>query len=195
MIETEMNFKTLVLISLLLLGPALTAAAQDAKCTLKIAQLATVPELRGFRLGMTLSEFKARVPKLSLQPADEFGATAINIYPEHEDNIDKASFEGVRTISLDFLDGRVTSLWVGYAPEFKWKTQDEFLSGMTRVLSLPDAWAIKSRGRQLACEDFQVLVSSIGGNPSIRFVDEAAHRTLEERKAAKEAAEEESKPQ
>lgn len=183
-----MSFKNLALLCLLILCSSLAAAAQGAECTLKIAQLATVPELRGFRLGMTLAEFKARVPKLSVHAADEFGATAINIYPEHEDNIDKATFEGVRTISLDFLDGRVVSLWVGYAPDFKWKTQDDFLSGMTRVLSLPDAWTTKSRGRQLACDDFQIQVSSIGGNPSIRFVDEAAHRTLEARKAAKEEA-------
>lgn len=189
-----MSFKTLALLCLLLLCSSLTAAAQSATCTLKIAQLTNVPELRGFRLGMTLAEFKARAPKLNLRAADEFGATAINIYPEHEANIDKATFEGVRTISLDFLDGRVTSLWVGYAPDFKWKTQDEFLSGMTRALSLSGAWETKLRGRQLTCEDFQIQVSSIGGNPSIRFVDEAAHRTLEERKAAKEAKEEAAEP-
>jgi hypothetical protein len=189
-----MNLKSLALICVLTLCCSLTAAAQETKCALKISQLATAPELHGFRLGMTVAEFKARAPRLMLQAADEFGATAINIYPEHEANIDKASFEGVRTISLDFLDGRVVMLWIGYAPGFKWKTPDEFLSGMTRSLSLPGAWTAKTRGQQLACDDFQILVSSIGGNPSIRFVDEAAHRTLEERKAAKEAAEEESKP-
>jgi hypothetical protein len=189
-----MNFRSLALICLLTLCCGLTAAAQETKCALKISQLAAPPELHGFRLGMTLAEFKARVPRLTLRPADEFGATAINIYPEHEENIDKASFDGVRTISLDFLDGRVVMLWVGYAPGFKWKTPEEFLSGMTRALSLPDAWTAKTRGQQLTCDDFQVQVSSIGGNPSIRLVDVAAHRTLEERRAAKEAAAEESKP-
>ncbi|MDX6696267.1 MAG: hypothetical protein QOF02_3870 [Blastocatellia bacterium] len=189
-----MKFKSLALICLLTPVCCLTAAAQETKCALKISQLVAAPELHGFRLGMTLAEFKARVPKLAIRPADEFGATAINIYPEHEENIDKASFEGVRTISLDFLDGRVVMLWVGYAPGFKWKTPDEFLSGMTRALALPAAWTTRPRGQQLACDDFQILISSIGGNPSIRFVDEAAHRTLEERKAAKEEAAEESKP-
>lgn len=183
-----MNFKNLALACALLFCTAMTAEAQETKCALKLTQLAAAPELRGFRLGMTLEQFKARLPNLAIRPADEFGATAINIYPEHNDIADKASFEGVRTISLEFLDGRVVMLWIGYAPDFKWKSPDEFLSGMTRSLSLPDAWQTKSRGRQLSCDDFQVTVSSIGGNPSIRFVDEAARRTLEERKAAKEEA-------
>ncbi|HYO90678.1 MAG TPA: hypothetical protein VEQ40_03550 [Pyrinomonadaceae bacterium] len=188
-----MNFKNLALACALLFSMALTTAAQDAKCTLKLAQIAAAPELRGFRLGMTLEQFKARVPNLAIRPADEFGATAVNIYPEHNDISDKASFAGVRTISLEFLDERVVMLWIGYAPDFKWKSADEFLSGMARSLNLPDAWQTKSRGRQLSCDDFQVTISSIGGNPSIRFVDEAARRTLEERKAAKE--EEAAEPQ
>jgi hypothetical protein len=181
-----MNCKNLALACVLLCCTALTAAAQETKCALKIAQLATAPELRGFRLGMTLEQLKARVPNLAVRTADEFGATAVNIYPEHNDISDKASFEGIRTISLEFLDGRVVMLWVGYAPNFKWKSTDEFVSGMTRSLNLPDAWQTKSRNRQLACDDFQATIYSIGGNPSIRLVDEAARRTLEERKAAKE---------
>jgi hypothetical protein len=185
-----MNFKHLALLCTLILCGAHVASAQETKCTLKITQLAAAPELRGFRLGMTMEQFRARVPKLNIRPADEFGTTAINIYPEYETNIDKATFEGVRTISLDFLDGRVVSLWVGYAPDFKWKNFDEFLEGMTRSLSLPVTWQTKMRARELACEDFHVIANTIGGNPSIRLVDDAARRTLEERKAAKDAAEE-----
>lgn len=185
-----MNLKHLALACGLLLCSAAAASAQAAKCTLKLAQLPTVPELRGFRLGMTLEQFRARVPKLILRPADEFGATAINIYPEHENNIDKTTFEGVRTISLEFLDGRVVSLWVGYAPEFKWKTLEEFLAHMPSALNLPDAWQVKGRGKQMTCDDFQVTISTIGGNPSIHLLDPAAKLTLDERKAAKEEKEE-----
>jgi hypothetical protein len=191
-----MSFKTLALACALLAFTSLSATAQETKCTLKIAQLTGAPELRGFRLGMTMEQFKARVPQVPIHPADEFGFTAVNIYPEHNDNVDRASLEGVRTISLEFLDGRVAMLWIGYAPGFKWKSIEEFLGGMTRALALPDAWQTRQRGRQLSCEDFQVTVSSIGGNPSIRFVDQPAQQTLEERKAAKEeAAEPQPTPQ
>lgn len=190
-----MSLRNLLFHCGLILCCSLTVAAQENRCSLKLSQLGAPPELRGFRLGMTLAEFKARAPKLNIRPADEFGSTAINIYPERDDNIDRASFDGIRTISLEFLDGRVVSLWIGYTPEFKWKTLDEFLSGMTHSLSLPEAWAIKARGRQLSCDDFQVTVSTIGGNPSIRFVDVNAGRLLEERKAAKEEKEEASEPQ
>jgi hypothetical protein len=183
-----MSGKHLALLCPMILCCALTLHAQETKCALKSAQLAAAPELRGFRLGMTIEQFRERVPNLTVRQPDEFGATAINIYPEHEDKIDRATFEGIRTVSLEFLDGRVVSLWVGYAPEFKWKSVDEFLAGISRSLALPDAWVVKSRGKQLSCEDFQVTVSSIGGNPSIRIVDESARRTLEARKAAKEEA-------
>lgn len=189
-----MNCKTFALACALLFCCVLPLKAQETKCTLKVGQLSSAPELSGFRLGMTLEQFKARVPKLTLRGADEFGATAINIYPEHEDNIDKPSFAGVRTISLEFLDGRVVMLWVGYAPGFKWPDIDSFLSGMTRSLNVPNLWETKARARQLTCDDFQVTISTIGGNPSIRFVDETAKQTLEDRKAAKEEREEAAKP-
>jgi hypothetical protein len=185
-----MKLKNLALGCTLLICCALAASGQETKCNLKITHLESVPELRGFRLGMTLEQFSARVPKLNLRPADEFGATAINIYPEYNDNLDRATFAGIRTISLEFLDSRVVSLWVGYAPDFKWKSNEEFLAQMTRALHLPNLWQTKSRGQQLTCDDFQINIYTIGGNPSIRFTDEAAHRTLEQRKAAKDEAEE-----
>lgn len=189
-----MTYKTFALVCLLLCGCALSLKAQETECIVKIAQLSSAPELSGFRLGMTIDQFKARVPKLALRGADRFGATAINIYPEYEKNIDKASFAGIRTISLEFLDNRVVMLWIGYAPGFKWPDMDSFLSGMTRSLNLPHLWEEKSRGQQLTCDDFQVMISTIGGNPSIRFVDLAAHRTLEQRKAAKEEQGEATRP-
>jgi len=163
-------------------------SAQESRCTLKLAELPSISELRGFRLGMTSEQVKARLPKLHLNPADEFGFTALNIFPDYETGIDKAAFESVRSISLEFLDGRVSSLWIGYDKTFKWQTLDEFTAGMTTALKLPNSWRTKFRTRLLDCADFSVAVIPVGESPSLKIIDEAAREALEKRKAAKEEA-------
>jgi len=40
---------------------------------LKLAEMSTSPELRGFRVGMTLEEVRARLPKAQFPRADEYG--------------------------------------------------------------------------------------------------------------------------
>ena len=165
---------------------ACAASAQESKCTLKKSELPSIPELRGFHLGMTIEQVKARAPKVQLRPADEFGSTALNLFPDYETGIEKTTFEGVRTISLEFLDGRVLSLWIGYDQSFKWKTPEEFVPGFTNALKLPEAWRQKFRNRLLECADFSVSVIPVGGSLSIKLTDEAAREILEKRKAAKE---------
>ena len=167
---------------------ACAAVAQDAKCTLKLAELAAPAELRGFRVGMTLEEVRARLPKAQFPAADEFGFASLNIFPDHEHGIDKKSFEGVRTVSLEFLDNRVTSLWVGYDKSFKWQTVEEYVGGIAAALKLPDHWRTKFRSRLLDCADFTLAVIPVGESPSIKITSDAARTLLDERKAAKEEA-------
>lgn len=174
---------------ILLMACANLIAAQDGKCALKLAELPAAPELRGFRVGMTVEQVKARLPKFQLRHPDEFGFTSLNIFPDYEPGIDKAAFAGVRTVSLDFLDGRVFLVWIGYDKTFKWQTIDEFVSGIGAVLKLPDAWRSKFRTRLLDCADFSVAVIPVGESPSLKISDDAARALLDKRKAAREEAE------
>lgn len=183
-----MYLKKLVTIITLIIVCAFAASAQEAKCSLKLAELPAVSELRGFHLGMTVEEVKARLPRVQLKPADEFGFTSLNIFPDYESGIDKTAFAGVRTISLEFLDGRVSSLWIGYDKSFKWQTLDEFTTGMTASLKLPNAWRSKFRNRLLDCADFTVAVIPVGESPSIKINDDAARELMEKRRTAKEEA-------
>jgi hypothetical protein len=183
-----MNLKKLAFIVTLAMACAVAAYSQESKCSLKLAELPTIPELRGFRVGMTIEQVKARLPKAQVRPADEFGFTSLNIFPDYEAGIDKTTFEGVRTISLEFLDNHVSSLWIGYDKSFKWQTLDEFTPAMTNALKLPNAWRSKFRTRLLDCADFTVAVIPVGESPSIKINDEAARELLEKRKAAKEEA-------
>lgn len=183
-----MTLRKLALTLVLLTACGSAAVAQGGKCAVKLNDLSPAQELRGFRVGMTVEQVSARLPKLQLRPADEFGFTSLNIFPDYEPGIDKTAFEGVRTVSLEFLDGRVSSLWIGYDKSFKWQTVDEFVAGITTALKLPDAWRSKFRSRLLDCADFAVAVSPVGESPSIKITDESARALLDKRKAAKEDA-------
>ena len=183
-----MKLKNLFFAIILTLAGVYTAAGQESKCALKLAEIPSAQELRGFRVGMTIEEVKARLPKLRVKSADEFGFTSLNIFPDYEPGIDKTMFEGVRTISLDVLDGRVFSVWIGYDKSFKWHNLDEFVSGLTTALKLPGNWRSKFRTRLLDCADFTVAVIPVGENQSIKITDNAAKELLDKRQAAKEEA-------
>ena len=188
-----------ILAHLLILLCGVNAFAQDAKCTLKISDLPDAPELFGFRMGMTPAQVKARVPQVAFQRPNDFGVSKTSISPDFDPQIDKASLAGVRTVSLDFVDDRVTSLWFGYDGSFKWQTIPDFVKGISQSLHLPDAWKPwKLRGQQLNCADFQMTVSFVAEGPSFRIIDETAEQTIAARREAKEerdAAAEEGQPE
>jgi hypothetical protein len=171
---------------------AATAAAQSTACALKIDQLPESVELRGFRVGMTLEQAKAHVPQVQLARPDQFGVAKISINPYFDPSFNRATFADVRTISLDFLDGRLVNLWIGYDSTFKWQTLDAFVTGISKALHLPSRWPPKGGGRQLTCDGFSVFASLIAGSPSVRISDDAAEETIaarrEEAAAAAEAA-------
>jgi hypothetical protein len=169
----------------LLLALAGLVAAQEHTCTAKLAALPQVPELQGFHLGMTREEVKTRVPRVAFGRTDGLGVSKTSINPGFDQRLDKLSFADVRTVSLDFLDGRVMQLWIGFEESFKWKTVDDFVKGISLALSVPGDWSTKGRGRQLQCADFALVVSPIGGGPSLRIVDSAAEELLVARRQAK----------
>jgi hypothetical protein len=174
----------------LILSLSLTAGGmgQESRCALKLADLPAAAELRGFNVRMTVDQVKSRLPKLQLRPADQFGFTSFNIFPDYETAIDKSAFAGVRTVSMEVLDGRVFSVWIGYDKTFKWQTIDEFVAGISTVLKLPNNWRSKFRTRLLDCADFSLAVIPVGESPSIKITDMAAKEQLDKRQALKEEA-------
>ena len=157
-------------------------------CTVKSDQLSDAPELRGFRLGMTFDQVKARVPPVQFGRPDEIGLTKTSINPLYDPRFDKAAFADVRTISFDFLDGKLTTLWIGFEGSFKWQSVDEFVSGISKSLNVAGSWSPKRGGQQLRCEGFTVFVSLIAGSPSIRLSDDAADETIATRREEVTAA-------
>jgi hypothetical protein len=174
-------------IGLFFLLCALSIAGQESKCVLKLAELPGSPELFGFHMGMTPDQVKKRVPQVAFGRVNEFGVSKTSINPDFDSSIDKASLAGVRTVSLDFLDDRLTSFWLGYDSGFKWQTVPTFVKGISQALHLPEAWTPwKVGGQQLNCADFHLTVSFVAEGPSFHVIDQVAEQTLAARRQAKE---------
>lgn len=171
--------------SVLLCSP--TVSAQETSCRLKLGDLPQAAELKGFYLGMTMDEVKSHAPQVVFPKANDLGLSKTSISPDFDPRSGKSTFQDVRTVSFDFLDERLTSLWIGYDQTFKWQTVDEFVNGISQSLHLPNAWSPwKIRGKQLRCVDFQMTVSTIAGSPSFRILDQKAEETLTARRIAQE---------
>lgn len=172
---------------LVLLTMALPVSAQ---CTQKIATLPAAPELLGFRLGMTRDQIKALVPQTVFGRTDPFGVVKTTINPHFDPKIDQTKFQGVRSISLDLLDDHLTSLWIGYDDTYKIKTVEEFVKTISESLQVSGNWSSwRSRGQQLRCADFQLIVSTLAGGPSLRVLDVGAEDTIAARRQAREEQE------
>ena len=171
------------LFSLLLL---LLPQSVPAQCTKKISELPTAPELLGFRLGMTKEQIKAHIPQTKFGSTDHFGVSKTTINPYFDETIDKSKFGGVRSISLELVDEKLTSIWIGFDETYKAHTAEEFIKLLTQSLQVDGTWATRSRGQQLRCADFQLTVTTVAGGPSFRLVDTAADDLVAERRQAKE---------
>src|SRR5947209_20600842 len=149
-----MNLKTTSALFLLVLISAAGVAAQETTCTLKLEQWLAAAELRGFRLGMTMDQVRARVPPFVFGHANQFGLSKTSINSDFDPKFDKASFEGVRTVSLSFLDGRLMVLWLGYDSSFKWHKVDDFVVGFSKAMNLLTTSQGKGRRQQISCQGF-----------------------------------------
>lgn len=169
----------------------LLAGSASAQCTQKLATLPAAPELFGFRLGMTRDEIKELVPQSVFPRDDHFGVAKTTINPHFDPKIDQVKYNGVRSISLDLLDDKLTSLWIGYDENFKVQTVDEFVKLISESLKVSGSWSSwKSRGQQLRCADFELIVSTLAGGPSLRIFDLSAEDTIAARRQAKEEQDE-----
>jgi len=165
----------------------LTVSGQQ--CTAKISDLPPAAELLGFHLGMTRDEVKARVPQTVFGKTDSFGVVKTTINPYFDPKIDKTKFESVRSVSLDLLDDRLVSIWIGFDETYKIQLLDEFIKSVARSLHVPENWSSwKSRGQQLRCADFQLIATIVAGGPTLRLLTLAADDTIAARRLAKEDA-------
>ena len=173
--------------SLLVLVACLFVSNAKAQCTQKLTDLPAAPELLGFHMGMNKEEVKALVPQTRFKKNDDFGVSKTTINPQFDDTIDKTKFPAVRSVSLDFLDERLTALWIGFDETFKVQALDEFAAAISQSFRLPNAWQpARFRAKQMRCGDFQISVQVVAGGPSVRVVEVAAEDIIAARRRAKD---------
>jgi hypothetical protein len=132
---------------------------------LKIEQ---APELRGFKLGQTLKDTKARFPSIRFVTAREDGYSTeiLDGYDLRES--DKSQFSGLRSIWASFLDGKLASIDFRYDDSVKWNSVTEFTDRVSETLKLPKVWSSEnSFTNHLDCDGF--------------FLEAMAHSGLETR--------------
>lgn len=175
--------KFILIVSFLACIP-LTAHAQ---CTQKISDLPAAPELFGFQLGMTREQIKTLVPQTHFGKTDDFGVSKTTINPGFDPKMDASKFADVRSISLELLDERLTSIWIGFEETYKIQDITEFASAISKSLRLPNSWsAFRGRGHQMRCADFQLIATTVARAPSLRITDSGADNTIAARRQAKE---------
>ncbi len=153
-----MKFVKATSVLLLVLACASVSPAQEAKCTLTLAQLPQSAELRGFRLGMTLEQTKGQFPFVRVQVSNKFDFHKQG-WVTADDLKENANFKGVEGLSLTFLDDKLIEIGVNYDNSIEWKSEEHFSTRVGEMLKLPNAWQRSLNtgyARQLECDGFQV---------------------------------------
>lgn len=186
-------------------GQTQSEAPRGGKCSLTVAQS---PAIRGIRLGMSAEEVLGLFPGSSDAPDirsalarsdKQFGVARFNVFTHQYAS--EAGFKGISQFDFEFLDNRLSSLYVGYnGPE--WKDVDEFISRLSESLRLPGArdWEPSNLKtlKTLKCAGFEIRVSVGGSDGNSNFVQVrslVAEQMVRDRQAeAKEKARKEFKP-
>ena len=168
---------------------------EKVPCTLT---LAGAPVVNGLRLGMTTDEVLALFPGIKQdvemqanlsRPASQFGVSSFVIRPSQYQSKDK--FSGINQISFTLLDGRVSSISIGYnGPEYSHvdRFAEKFVEGKT--LPSVDQWepyvGMDNTLKVLKCAEFEinVFIGGPGGNLNYVLVkDLVSDKKLKDRRA------------
>lgn len=117
------------------LSPPMTP---ENKCLLNPSQ---APDVAGLRLGMSLREAQTLFPSLATQPADDLGVTNATLAGEALGRQPAESYlAGVDSITLEFIDNRLSEIRVDYPVTNQWESPDEFLAALVVKLNLKGTW-------------------------------------------------------
>jgi outer membrane protein TolC len=174
-------------------------SSSQPKCALSLAQSIDVG---GLRLGMSVEQTQLLFPSLKISKLDDQGVGSATLKSgELSYRAESQSFfEGVETVALEFMDGRLSFIRVNYPATSKWGSSDEFVSMIAEKLNLQGEWkhfydwetkTIRDirdlRDQALECVGFRIIagigVEGIGSDqrPHFEFEDMKAAQNLEKR--------------
>lgn len=119
------------------------------------------PELRGFKLGQSLEQVRRRFPRnssLSLPGPAAQANLGLNDLAGHSE------LEGVKSVSLGFLDNKLALLAVTYDVSVHWDSSDQFKTSLANSLKLQQSgWKSRGTARVLDCEGFTIEAAGASG--------------------------------
>lgn len=174
-------------------------ASGPALCMIGLQQS---PKLHGFRLGMSLREVLARFKGFSLPPTDQCGQLTLRFNAAYgtlnEYVLRPQEFEGISSIHLAFVDGRLAFAQIFYHKS-PWKNLDEYLAQVSTLLHLSSKWRPAAAGGNwtkahgISCDGFKVIAGRALA-PYVEIHDTSAlvmllQRVVESRSKMKREAE------
>lgn len=164
------------------------AAKQQEQCVIQ-----QVPALRGFRLGMPLTDVKSALEDSSLfdskiSGGNSVGSRAVRI---EGSELKGDNAEGVDDVNLIFVDDRLSFVKVNFNGGMHWDGAEDFFTRMSETLGLPkpsgDAASRGSNQRNqkytIECSAFSVtLAYSFGVSPSVAISDTLAQKRVGDRR-------------
>jgi len=157
--------KYFLTLSLLIIASQLACSTKQP-CTVNLADS---PELRGFKLGMSLAEIQKKFPGFPEVRANQFGLTTVEMDIDYDNNllnqeVDTSNFSlrdtldqkiemisqlklsdypqlsNIKHIKLILVDNKVVRIVIFYPNDLKWKNSDEFLRQVNESLKLDGTW-------------------------------------------------------
>ena len=151
------------LLKLCLVALFLNSCAVEKPCTLIPEQ---APELRGFKLGLSLPEVRQKFPDFPQPKELEYGKAIAKVYPWQV-----SEQNALKDIEIEFVDNRIVKIEVFYNDELKWKSADEFAQKTGEAMKLDGTWkkvgddTSTSEWRAMSCRMLSVGLASKKGLP------------------------------
>lgn len=160
--------------------------SQKLPCSLKVEES---PEIRGFRLGQTVEQLKAKFPKnMWLEDIDPREMSIVLL--DRGDLRRDETYEGLEGVTLRLLDNKVAWFTIKYSGETKWNSQEEFANVIAQSFKLPTAGWKNRYQPTLTCDGFTVETNAgLGGvvGPTVQIKLRGLDEEVERRKLQKEA--------
>ena len=176
--RTKLNKRIYVLSLTVLVSLILPCIACTKPCALEMDK---IPDIRGFRLGMTLDQLKKRFPHLPEPAVNKYGYSMVVIDKEDppnpipaihrrspvsgvfsESSVEETyvsgkydnAFSGVERAYLEFVDAKLKKFRVVYANDVKWNSVDEYVQKVSEGFGTDASWKkVTEDHRNLNCSN------------------------------------------
>ncbi len=154
---------------------AVSVQQQGSKCERGYED---APELRGLRLGMSVSDVTSRFNFDPLLAQEDISYLSGYVRPATND---------VREIRIALLDNRIFEIAVTYSGATRWNSPQDFAAQVFESLNLPGRWRSAGyRSVAIDCQGFTLTATALGFRNELKLEITGARNTVARRRAEAE---------